>query len=284
MSKWHFGPPAIPIAIVAVSVAALLVPLLSAVLAGDAPLRFEALLWLIALIPAFLLAYYRGWHGVALGLAVGMAVFALVQLYLVLTGSRLPDWPFMLSVIAVFVGVAVVLGAVTERVHSEREKAERLALYDVLTDLPNRRYFELHLEKEFAAARRGRPIMVVAFDLDRLKEVNDQHGHGAGDQMLKAFAAVLAANTRSMDLSARLGGDEFMSILSQSEPDGAAVFARRVQAAAARTTGLPGPLSVSFGMAPFTPAMERMDQLVDAADQALYAAKAAESGRSRTQG
>jgi diguanylate cyclase (GGDEF)-like protein len=273
MSKWHFGPPAIPTAIVALSLIALLVPLLTVLLTGEAPLRFEALLWLVALVPAFVLAYYRGWHGVALGLAGGMAVFVVVQVYLVTTGSRLPDWPFMISVLAVFVGVALALGGVTERVHVERERAERLALYDVLTGLPNRRYFELLLDKEFAAARRGRPVMMVAFDLDHLKDINDRLGHAAGDRMLEAFAEVLARNTRSMDLSARLGGDEFMSLLSQSTAEGAAIFASRVRESAEALEGLPGPLRVSIGMAPFAPDMERPEQLVDAADRALYASK-----------
>lgn len=277
MPRWHFGSPPIPVTAVLVSGLALSVPLTSILAAGADGTRFEALVWLTALIPAFLLAYYRGWQGVATGLAAGMVVFSLAQVYLVVSGARLPDWPLMLGITTAFLGVALALGVVTERLHGEREKAERLALFDALTDLPNRRYLELILEKEFAAAERGRFIVLIAFDLDGLKAVNDRLGHSAGDRALRAFAGVLEKNTRAMDLSGRLGGDEFLSVLSGSSLEGAMVFVRRVQAAVEELES-PLPLSVSAGLAAYSSRFSGPEAMLDAADRALYEAKKRSAG------
>lgn len=275
--RWYFGPPSIPVRAVGISTLALAVPLAASVTAGSEPGRFEALLWLTALIPGFLLAYYRGWSGVATGLASGMAVFSLVQVYLVQTGQRLPDWTFMLAMTSALVLVSLVAGGVTDRLHGEREKAERLALIDELTDLPNRRYLGLMLEREFAAARRGRGLVVVAFDVDGLKDINDRHGHAAGDDALRAFASILKANTRTMDMSARLAGDEFVTVLSSANVQGALVFVRRVQHAT-KVAALSAPITVSAGLARYQSHMEDADSLVRAADTALYRAKQEPTG------
>jgi diguanylate cyclase (GGDEF)-like protein len=274
MPRWHFGSPAIPVTALLISALALSVPVFATAAGPGEPLRFEALLWLTALIPAFLLAFYRGWQGVATGLALGMAAFSLAQVYLIGVGGRLPDWPFMLSITLAYIGIALALGAVAERLHGEREKAEQLALLDPLTDLPNRRYLDLILGREFAAARRGRLVVAVAFDVDGLKEINDRHGHLAGDEALQAVGRVLARNTRAMDLSARLGGDEFVSILSASTAEGALVFVRRVLEEAERIEGLPQTIQLSAGVAPYHMDMVEPRDLLYAADQALYRAKA----------
>lgn len=272
--RWYFGSPQIPVRAVGISALALAVPIAASLLAGDEPGRFEALLWLTALIPGFLLAYYRGWSGVATGLASGMAVFSLVQVYLVATSQRLPDWPFMLAMTVALLLVSLVVGGVTDRLHGTREKAERLALIDPLTDLPNRRYLDLLLEKEFAAAQRGRDLVVVAFDIDGLKDINDHYGHAAGDDALKAVATVLRANTRSMDMSARVAGDEFVTVLSTARLEGALVFVRRVQAAVSEHPHESGQLTVSAGLAPYHIDVKGADALLRAADEALYQAKA----------
>jgi diguanylate cyclase (GGDEF)-like protein len=269
-AKWHFGPPKIPVRAIVISALALAVPVVAALTAPDLPSRLEPLLWLTALIPGFLLAYYRGWSGVATGLAFAMALFGLVEVYLILTGHRLPDWPFMLSMTGALVLLSLLAGEVSDRLHSDRERAERMALIDPLTGLPNRRFFELTLEREFAAARRGRQLTVAVFDIDGLKQINDRHGHPAGDAAIRAFAEVLLANTRTMNVSARLGGDEFVSILSSATMDGALVFARRVREAAAGIEGLPFQVSVSVGLAQYRADMSRPQALLNAADRALY--------------
>lgn len=271
--RWHFGSPSIPPRAVLLSALALVVPVAASMAGGAEADRYEALLWLTALIPGFLLAYYRGWSGIATGLAAGMAVFSLAQVYLVLTGYRLPDWPFMLGITAALVFLSLIAGGVAQQLHEARERAERLALIDSLTELPNRRYMELILEKEFAAAQRGRELVVVAFDLDGLKSVNDLHGHAAGDEVIRAFAGVLRSNTRSMNLSARLGGDEFVSIVSGTSVEGALVFVERVQHALTELTSLPASISVSAGVAEYHVDITDEEHLLNVADEALYEAK-----------
>jgi diguanylate cyclase (GGDEF)-like protein len=146
-------------------------------------------------------------------------------------------------------------------------------LLDRLTALPNRRHAEVALEREFAAAERGRELSIVMFDLDRFKQVNDVHGHTAGDQTLKAFANVLRANTRKSDLTARFGGEEFVAILPDTPSQHAVFFAQRVLTRM-RELELPwGRQTVSAGVAGYQKGMGSHELLLSAADRALYRAK-----------
>jgi putative two-component system response regulator len=160
-----------------------------------------------------------------------------------------------------------------EVLHRDRDEVEDLAFTDLLTGLPNRRHARVFLENEFAAAERGRFLAVVLFDLDSFKQYNDTHGHQAGDEALQLFASVLARTTRKMNLSARFGGEEFVSVLAGSDLEGAYLFADRVRTALrARNLGSP-PLTVSAGVAEYRATMGSPEELLAAADQALYAAK-----------
>ncbi|MEX0906901.1 MAG: GGDEF domain-containing protein [Gemmatimonadota bacterium] len=268
MVKWYFERPSIPRTGAALSLIALAVPVLASTGLAEAALQYEALIWLCALIPAFLLAYYRGWRGVALGFAAAMLVMTVTQLLILTAGTRLPDWPLMLAITVVFTGISLVLGALVEQLHAAREKAEKLALFDPLTAVPNRRYLELLYAKAFAAAARGVPLVVVLFDVDQFKEFNDLHGHGAGDEVLRRFAHVLHRNTRDMNLSGRLGGDEFLAVLSAATVEGALVFVDRV-----RNAMVGEPITVSVGVAGYVPGMATTSELLAAADRALYLAK-----------
>ncbi len=157
------------------------------------------------------------------------------------------------------------------------EEVRRLSLTDPLVDLPNRRQLDFFLEKEFAAAQRGRPLCFALFDLDHFKEFNDAWGHQAGDQALIRFAGVLRTETRAMNLAARYGGEEFASVLSDTSRAGAHAYAQRVR----RRMGLElnGALTVSAGVAVYSEAMVAAADLVAAADRALYRAKL--EGRNR---
>jgi diguanylate cyclase (GGDEF)-like protein len=237
------------------------------------------LIWLTSLVPAFLLAYYRGLRGVALALAGGMAVLALTQVAVLVLGKTAPDWYLLLAVVAVYVGVCIGIAVFAEILHRERRAAEQMALVDVLTGLPNRRHAEILLDAHFAAAARGIPLAVVMFDLDRFKEVNDRHGHDVGDAALRAFADVLRSNTRRMNLSARFGGEEFIAVLANSAAAPARAFADRVRAEIEAQRFPWGRLTVSAGVAAYEEGMGSYEILLATADRAMYASKA--GGRNR---
>jgi diguanylate cyclase (GGDEF)-like protein len=270
---WFLSRPAIPLRTVVLSFVALLVPAIATLLLPDPMADHELLVWLLSLLPAFFLAYYRGWRGVAFALAAGMVVMIGVQLLLVTMGGTIRNLPLLVGIVTAYIGVALGVGFLSEVLHRERMQAEQLALTDELTGLPNRRHVRLILEREFAAARRGRTLVVVFFDLDRFKQYNDRYGHHAGDQALRAFGEVLQRQTRSMNISGRFGGEEFVSVLSNCEVSGALVFVDRVKRAFRETPLAKGALTVTAGVAAFTPDMTEPDDLLAAADSVLYHAK-----------
>jgi diguanylate cyclase (GGDEF)-like protein len=159
------------------------------------------------------------------------------------------------------------------------EQIFALSLTDPLTGLPNRRHVEMFLEKEFAAARRGRKLTVMLFDLDNFKEYNDQAGHEAGDEALRAFAVVLMQQTRAMNLAGRFGGDEFISVLADTDRRGGFTHATRIARAVTQDSLLTAAgIRASTGIASFSPRMQTPADLIRAADRDLYARKA---GRGR---
>ena len=167
---------------------------------------------------------------------------------------------------------------------------ERLANQDGLTGLPNRRSFFARLEVEFQRARRfGNSLAVLMLDIDHFKNFNDSYGHQIGDEALRAVGAALSGGVRTYDCAGRYGGEEFICYLPETLPADALLVAERLRkrVSAARVSviggnGVPGDvgMTVSIGIAtwPDSPA-ERIDDLVAAADRALYQAKA--GGRNR---
>lgn len=161
------------------------------------------------------------------------------------------------------------------------EQVRALSLTDPLTGLSNRRQLARDLAREFAATRRGRQLIAVLFDLDNFKEYNDQYGHPAGDEALRIFGRALAAETRAMNLAARYGGDEFIALLADTPVSGAQIFIQRVnirfQEEMDRTGH--GSITISAGFAECEPRMKTPDELIAAADQALYRVKPVREGR-----
>jgi diguanylate cyclase (GGDEF)-like protein len=166
------------------------------------------------------------------------------------------------------------------------EEAEREAHTDPLTGLANRRRFDEHLAAAIDAAQRdGRPLSLLALDLDHFKSVNDQHGHGVGDDVLRATARALAEAVRGNDVAARLGGEEFAVVMPRTDVEGARILAERLREAVAglRVPGTGGRevrFTTSIGTATVTGSHIDGPGLVAAADEALYAAK--RGGRNRT--
>jgi diguanylate cyclase (GGDEF)-like protein len=155
------------------------------------------------------------------------------------------------------------------------ESIQALSLTDPLTDLPNRRHLDIHLRREVAAARRGRPVCFILFDLDDFKLHNDRLGHVVGDQILRSFGRILRSETRAMNMAARYGGDEFVSVLTDISREGAESHAQRVANRVAAHPELARyGVSVSVGIGEFDPVrMFEVEDLVRAADQDLYRSK-----------
>jgi diguanylate cyclase (GGDEF)-like protein len=192
---------------------------------------------------------------------------------------------------ALLCAVTVMLAVLLNREFDRRSAAERkltvLATTDGLTGLANRRQFNRALAHEWRrATRRGGPIALLMIDADDFKLYNDSHGHQAGDRLLQAIAAAIAAmSKRPSDLGARFGGDEFALLLPDTSLDDAATLARRLRddlAARCVDETLQGQGRLSIGVASLVATVgERPHDLVAAADKALYQAK--RLGRNRTE-
>jgi len=145
-----------------------------------------------------------------------------------------------------------------------------LAMVDPLTGLYNRRYAERRVREEIARAeRRGYALTLVLFDLDKFKQVNDLHGHPAGDALLKEFANRISKAVRVADLAARLGGDEFMLLLTECDASQVPVMLKRLEGAQVEIGGKMVPIGFSVGWKEYEPG-ENAGDLFAAADRALY--------------
>ncbi|MGV9211162.1 diguanylate cyclase [Micromonospora sp. RB23] len=165
------------------------------------------------------------------------------------------------------------------RVH---EEAQRLSLTDPLTGLWNYRYLRESIRREVERASRfGRMLSVLALDLDRFKDVNDTYGHAAGDTVLAEFARRVRGEIREVDLAFRQGGEEFVLLLPETDARGAAIVAERLGAAVRETPiaveAYSGPIvvTVSVGIAVYPDHGSTGREVLEAADDALYVAKAA---------
>lgn len=168
----------------------------------------------------------------------------------------------------------------TDRLRRQLSDGLRLALTDPLTGLYNRRYALSHLARiAERSVETGRPFAVMVLDLDRFKQVNDTFGHRAGDAVLAEIARRIAGSLRSVDLVARLGGEEFLVVMPDTGDEAARLAAERLRrlvgASAVPVPGLPEPLTVTVSIGVAIGGPDRpVEELVDAADRALYGSKA----------
>lgn len=171
----------------------------------------------------------------------------------------------------------------SQRMEELLSKVEFLAITDPLTGLYNRRYFESVLKKELTEQKRyGQAVSCLMIDVDHFKEVNDTHGHEAGDSVLKELGEILKSSLREVDTVARWGGEEFSIMMPHTDRKGALVTAERVlkDIRGRKFEKLPGsPVTVSIGIACMSKEINTADKLFNAADLALYEAK--RNGRNR---
>ena len=167
----------------------------------------------------------------------------------------------------------------------KNRQLERLNRVDVLTGLRNRRGWNEALNAELARhARTRRPAVLMLVDVDNLKDVNDNHGHLVGDEVLRRVAGVLACSTREIDTPARYGGDEFGVLLAETSLAGAQRVAERVRTAflerRPREAAEQG-CTLSIGLAEVDLSVITADEWLRRADAAMYRAKA--GGRNRVE-
>lgn len=261
------APGRLPVRTMGLALAALLVPVIGAVFLPETLGEFAALLWLTLLLPGFLLAYHRGWQGAATALAAGMATLALTHAWAVWQGIRIPDT--LLGVVLAYLILSVGQGWLGSRVRKHERRTSR----DPLTGLPDRTGAVEILGRAVEGGRSGAPLSVILFDLDRFRAFNERAGRPLGDQAIQVFGKILEEQAGGQDRVARIGGEEFLMVLPRLDVQEARELAERVRAAF-RTWSDPAlPLTASAGIAQFHTGMASSDELLAAADHALYQAK-----------
>jgi len=217
------------------------------------------------------------YHAAMQALAVEVAV---MQAATRRTSSDARSTAIITIVVCLGVGIVVVilLGLQLARaILAANTQLLTLATRDPLTGLYNQRRLVEALDRALASAsRHGTPCSILFFDIDHFKALNDTYGHPAGDTALKGFADCVAAQVRSVDIFGRWGGEEFMAILPTSDSTTAFTAAERIRAAVAAyrfDAGYGGHITCSIGVASYKDDGESRNDLIAAADRALYTAK-----------
>ncbi|MDC0663396.1 sensor domain-containing diguanylate cyclase [Marinobacter sp. SS21] len=172
----------------------------------------------------------------------------------------------------------------TKELNEANLRLEQLAIRDPLTGLHNRRYLDARISEEFERAKRYQhPLSVVILDIDHFKSVNDTHGHGMGDEVLKKISNHLKGAIRDSDILARIGGEEFCLVLPECSPKASLAFLERVRVNISeiefRSDDKVFNVTCSFGVAYLKSCSDAPAELISHADAALYQAK--RTGRDR---
>jgi diguanylate cyclase (GGDEF)-like protein len=169
-----------------------------------------------------------------------------------------------------------------KELESSNARLKEFSFKDEVTGLYNRRFFSIRLEEEVSRYRRfNHPVSVMLIDLDAFKNINDELGHGAGDDTLRDMADILLKYSRGINVICRYGGDEFAVLLVETSKAGARLYADRIRQVLATYPFANGRrVTASFGIAALPEDVEpAADDLIRAADEALYAAKRAGKNR-----
>jgi len=174
------------------------------------------------------------------------------------------------------------LDAAYKELESTNARLKEFSFKDEVTGLYNRRFFSIRLEEEVSRYRRfNHPVSVVLLDLDGFKAVNDELGHAAGDETLRGMADILLKQSRGINVICRYGGDEFAVLLVETSKNGARLYADRIRYVLSTSAfGHGRRVTASFGIASLPEdVMPSTEELIRAADEALYAAKRAGKNR-----
>jgi diguanylate cyclase (GGDEF)-like protein len=266
---------------------------------GSVAITFVALL--VALTGREESPFFFGFALVVVGAAlvveprvtVVLSVAAIVG-YVTAVGIRpagQPLDPAAIAAIGINVSALIFLAYVAMVVAGEqrrsRDAAIRLSSIDSLTGLYNRSYFFAALEREIQrTARSDRGFCLLMLDLDGLKAINDRYGHYHGDRALRLVGETIQAGVRRIDTAARYGGDEFVAVLPETDPSGAFVLAEKIRRSISEQV-IDGPgfafrASLSIGVVVYPGDGQTVDELMIAADRAMYTSK--RLGRDRVAG
>jgi diguanylate cyclase (GGDEF)-like protein len=177
--------------------------------------------------------------------------------------------------------VADICAAAIQNAHNF-DRMKQLAYVDGLTGIHNRRYFEMRIVEELERAGRFQGRMsLIMIDIDNFKKMNDEFGHLLGDEMLRAVSSILKQQLRKMDMVCRYGGDEFAIVVPETAGESAMRVAEKLrrQVETHFFPGVPRPVTISCGVADYPAHGITRDEIVAAADSALYLAK--QAGRNR---
>lgn len=229
-------------------------------------------MWLFSLMIAiFLMASSR------VGIVLSLLLIGVVGSVPDLFGDRFERLTFF----AVAAQVALFSFVFAWRTSRQHHQLDVMANRDPLTKVGNRRALHREIATRAEAARiGGEPAGLAVIDLDHFKDINDHHGHDAGDQVLVDLAGIVNDTMRTSDSFYRYGGEEFVLVMPGTTPDGIAAALDKLQAAIRQRLRAPDatPVTVSIGAAPFN-AEDNPSQWLSRADRVLYAAKSA--GRDR---
>lgn len=246
-------------------------------------------IWFLLIICILAVNLYDVRRGALIAVSVFLASFGIVMVQIVrwnmlgvdaANSSRVVDIYLMAGALLGFLIVLSAYRAHAERLRTEYELMANMAYTDALTGLLNRRRLYEELRRLIATAERyGQGFCVCLFDLDHFKQVNDRHGHMAGDRVLCAVAHIVPRRLRSVDHFGRWGGEEFAILLPQTGLGDAQMILERVRLEL-QTIDLPDvpAISASFGLAEYLPG-DTTETILHRADQAMYLAKT--TGRNR---
>ena len=283
-----------PVFLVAILFSALLPWYLARVVVGALIFVFQSLVVVVAVLQKRKETVGVGQYFLVTGFLVLIALLLLQGVGVVLHRAEIksvlsPHWvPSLVFLVSALCTVVVSQGLILMAKERADERNRRLAMRDELTGLINRRSLLEALAQQLAMARRqGQPLALLMIDIDYFKHVNDSHGHLSGDKVLKAVAQAIAGRTRAQDLPGRLGGEEFLVILPNTTAQGAVQLAEILRQGIETTefqsaAGKPVAITVSVGVCEqgqFIAA--QCDDMINAADQALYLAK--QKGRNRVE-